>query len=261
MAAVALSEGWLPRFDRGWSRLRHSSPGCDGRELLPQRTNLVTDKVAPRAITPLNTGHQKTKDFAMKEIDARGLACPVPVLHTKATLQEEKPSAVQVTVDNAASQQNVQRFLESQGFETSLERQGGDYIVIGRCGTAPEPAVRCRNTRSGFEEDHGHVRHGPYGVRGRRTRPQADDKLPAYAEGDGTRIVAAGFRRQRMKLSIEGSEVLDNLKAYEKAGLKIMVCGTCLNHFKLLEKKMVGETTNMLDIVTAMQLADKVVNL
>ena len=42
---------------------------------------------------------------------------------------------------------------------------------------------------------------------------------------------------------------------------KILVCGTCLNHLNLLEKKMVGETTNMLDIVTAMQLADKVVNL
>jgi hypothetical protein len=40
-----------------------------------------------------------------------------------------------------------------------------------------------------------------------------------------------------------------------------MVCGTCLNHFQLLEQKQVGETTNMLDIVTAMQLADKVITL
>jgi len=54
----------------------------------------------------------------MKEIDARGLACPAPVLHTKAALQEEKPGSVKVIVDNAASQQNVQRFLESQGFQT-----------------------------------------------------------------------------------------------------------------------------------------------
>jgi len=55
--------------------------------------------------------------------------------------------------------------------------------------------------------------------------------------------------------------VLEDLKAYEAAGLKILVCGTCLDHFKLLEKKRVGETTNMLDIVTAMQLADQVINL
>jgi hypothetical protein len=34
-----------------------------------------------------------------------------------------------------------------------------------------------------------------------------------------------------------------------------------LNHFGLLEKKQVGETTNMLDIVTALQLADKVISI
>ena len=31
--------------------------------------------------------------------------------------------------------------------------------------------------------------------------------------------------------------------------------------FDLLDREQVGETTNMLDIVTAMQLADKVINL
>jgi len=55
--------------------------------------------------------------------------------------------------------------------------------------------------------------------------------------------------------------VLDVLKGYEKEGMTILVCGTCLNHFNLLDKKEVGVTTNMLDIVTAMQLADKVINI
>jgi hypothetical protein len=32
-------------------------------------------------------------------------------------------------------------------------------------------------------------------------------------------------------------------------------------HFNILDEKQVGETTNMLDIVTAMQLADKVINI
>ncbi|MGD9044827.1 MAG: sulfurtransferase-like selenium metabolism protein YedF, partial [Desulfobacterales bacterium] len=31
--------------------------------------------------------------------------------------------------------------------------------------------------------------------------------------------------------------------------------------FDLLQDKQVGETTNMLDIITAMQLADKVINI
>jgi hypothetical protein len=60
---------------------------------------------------------------------------------------------------------------------------------------------------------------------------------------------------------VEGSEYLPALQAIEKEGTNILVCGTCLNHFELLEKKQVGETTNMLDIVTAMQLADKVISI
>ena len=64
-----------------------------------------------------------------------------------------------------------------------------------------------------------------------------------------------------VKLTIDGSPVLEDLAAYENDGLTILVCGTCLTHFGLLEAKKIGETTNMLDIVTAMQIADKVVNI
>jgi selenium metabolism protein YedF len=198
----------------------------------------------------------------MKEIDARGLACPAPVLHTKATLQEEKPEALRVVVDNAASQQNVQRFLESQGFLTRLEQQGVDYIVLGTCGSEPAgqteaPAapeagtekimVMCSTDRMGVGDDELGLK---LMVNFLRTLKEMGPEL--------WRLV---FVNNGVKLTIDGSEVLENLKGYEKAGLKILVCGTCLNHFNLLERKMVGETTNMLDIVTAMQLADKVVNI
>jgi intracellular sulfur oxidation DsrE/DsrF family protein len=64
-----------------------------------------------------------------------------------------------------------------------------------------------------------------------------------------------------VKLAVGGSEVLPGLQALEQAGVRLLVCGTCLTHFQLLEAKQVGETTNMLDIVTAMQLADKVITL
>ena len=64
-----------------------------------------------------------------------------------------------------------------------------------------------------------------------------------------------------VKLSIEGSDGLGTLQDLERDGVQILVCGTCLNHFGLLEKKRVGETTNMLDIVTALQLADKVISI
>jgi selenium metabolism protein YedF len=81
------------------------------------------------------------------------------------------------------------------------------------------------------------------------------------AEEMGPELWHLIFVNNGVKLTIGGSPVLENLQVYEKEGLKILVCGTCLDHFNLLEKKQVGDTTNMLDIVTAMQLADKVITL
>jgi selenium metabolism protein YedF len=198
----------------------------------------------------------------MKEIDARGLACPAPVLQTKAALQEDGSSSVRVVVDNAASQQNVQRFLESQGFQTSLEHDGVDYFVSGICDTVPAAhpqmpvakqsdekkiMVMCATDRMGYGDDELGLK---LMVSYLRTLKEMGSDL--------WRLV---FVNNGVKLTIDGSEVLDELKEYEKEGLTILVCGTCLTHFNLLERKQVGETTNMLDIVTAMQLADKVINL
>ncbi len=60
-------------------------------------------------------------------------------------------------------------------------------------------------------------------------------------------------------LVTEVSEVISDLKAYQDDKVTILSCGTCLEHFGLTEKKAVGETTNMLDIVTGLQYADKVI--
>ena len=177
----------------------------------------------------------------MKEIDARGLACPAPVLQTKAALQEESPNGVRVVVDNAASQQNVQRFLESQGFKTVLEKVGPDYVVIGSCDSMlsaqPKPVqmpssdtkkimVMCATDRIGFGDDALGLK---LMVNFLRTLKELGDEL--------WRLV---FVNNGVKLTIKGSDVLEDLKDYEKSGLKILVCGTCLDHFNLLDSKKVG---------------------
>jgi selenium metabolism protein YedF len=200
----------------------------------------------------------------MNAIDARGLACPAPVLQTKAALEQNHPEIVQVVVDNAASQQNVQRFLQSQGFETELKREGEDYWVLAKADAVPhetgetapaaekavEPQkimVMCATDRMGFGDD----------VLGRKLMVNYIRTLKEM----GAELWRLVFVNNGVKLTIDGSEVLADLKELQEHGLTLLVCGTCLDHFKLLERKQVGETTNMLDIVTSMQLADKVINI
>ena len=198
----------------------------------------------------------------MKDIDARGLDCPAPVLQAKSAIEAEQLNAVRIVVDNAAAQQNVKRFLESRGFEIALEKDTRGYHVIGKCDataliqreTAPAAEagiakimVMIAADRIGYGDDELGLK---LMVNFIRTLKEMGPDL--------WRLV---FINNGVKLAVRDSAVIPDLKELEDNGLQILVCGTCLTHFDLLEHKQVGETTNMLDIVTAMQLADKVINI
>ncbi len=197
-----------------------------------------------------------------KEIDARGLACPAPVLQTKEAVDNESPDTVKVTVDNEAAKQNVTRFLESQNYGVSVEQVGTDFHVSGK--------------REGDAEG---SMSALYRVDPERKKIMVMVTTDSIGHGDeelGSKLMTAFlktlkemgddlwrlvFLNNGVKMTAEDSEKLSALKELEENGISILVCGTCLDHFNLLEKKQVGETTNMLDIVTAMQLTDKVINI
>jgi len=197
-----------------------------------------------------------------KEIDARGLACPAPVLQTKKAVDSEAPGIIKVMVDNEAARQNVTRFLESQNYGVSVDQVGTDFHVMGnREGQAVVSESPVAEVMTEQKKIMVMVTTDRLG--------QGDDELGAKLMAAflktlkemGNDLWRLVFLNNGVKLTIEGSGVLDSLKELEEAEITILVCGTCLDHFNLLEKKQVGETTNMLDIVTAMQLADKVVNI
>jgi len=197
-----------------------------------------------------------------KEIDCRGLACPAPVLQTKEALEKDRPSVIKVVVDNEASRQNVSRFMESQNLEVTVLQEGTDFHVTGRIGehASPGPPV----------EEQPETAHKKIMVMVANDRMgHGDDELGEKLmvsflktlKEMGEELWRLVFVNNGVKLTIEGSDVLPVIQELDKEGIHILVCGTCLTHFDLLDKKQVGETTNMLDIVTAMQLADKVINI
>ena len=58
-------------------------------------------------------------------IDARGLACPMPVLMTQKEIAKNSPAKLEVMVDNHSARENVKRFAESAGYAVAVE--GDDY--------------------------------------------------------------------------------------------------------------------------------------
>jgi selenium metabolism protein YedF len=198
------------------------------------------------------------------EIDCRGLACPAPVLKTKELIEQEKPENLIVIVDNEAAKQNVTRFMEYQGFNVFASKEGTDFHVTGHAGEGVEPAVKREKTIESKE-----VKQKIMVMVGSDRVGHGDDALGLKLmvsflktlKEMGDELWRLVFVNNGVKMTTSDSEVLPVLEELEQSGVYILVCGTCLTHFNLLEKKMVGETTNMLDIVTAMQLADKVVNI
>ncbi len=64
-----------------------------------------------------------------KEVDARGLVCPHPVIETEKVLRELKKGTVVTIVDNAAARDNVNRLAKSMGCTVSIEKREDDYYL------------------------------------------------------------------------------------------------------------------------------------
>lgn len=64
----------------------------------------------------------------MKQIDARGLSCPEPVVMLQKAMAA-KEDAYEVIVDNTASRENVTRYARHQGYAVSCVEEGGEYTL------------------------------------------------------------------------------------------------------------------------------------
>ena len=65
----------------------------------------------------------------MKEVDARGLPCPRPVIETKKALEEIKEGSITVIVDRPEASDNVQRFAKSQGCKVKISQKEGIFRI------------------------------------------------------------------------------------------------------------------------------------
>ena len=54
-------------------------------------------------------------------IDARGLACPMPVLKVQQAVKKDAPATLEVLVDNNTAVQNVTRFANNSGYAVSVK--------------------------------------------------------------------------------------------------------------------------------------------
>ena len=203
------------------------------------------------------------KDGQMeKELDCRGLACPGPVMRCRDLLAADRPAVLRVLVDNAAASENVSRFLGRNGYQTAVCKNSDRLWTISATGgdspaaspqTAPEPPAPT-DGRTLVLITTETLGRGDDGL-GVKLMENFLGSLPELGAGLWRVVLLNGG----VKLAATPGKTLENLRALEAAGVSVLVCGTCLNHYGLMEQKQVGETTNMLDIVSSLALAGKVI--
>ena len=199
----------------------------------------------------------------MMNVDARGDACPLPIVKAKKAIAELKGAGqVEVLVDNEIAVQNLTKMAQQKGYPYSAEKLAEkDYRVLFTIGeTAAEPAGEAPACMSDTRTD--------------TVVAIGSDKMGIGAEELGKTLLKAFvfaltqqdqlpktilFYNSGASLTCEGSPMLEDLKALEAQGVEIMTCGTCLNFYGLTEKLAVGSVTNMYTIVEKLTLAGNVV--
>ena len=195
-----------------------------------------------------------------KIVDARGLPCPQPVLLTRDALRES--DAVTTIVDSDTARHNVTRMAEKAGYTVQAEeREDGVYLHIRRGEAAPQaaPAPQMQPTGgplvlvipSEFMGRGEHEELGQILIRGFLHTLNEVSPLPDV-------II---FFNSGVKLVVEGSPVLEDLRTLANQGVQILACGTCLGYYGLKEKVAVGEVSNMYTIAETLLQAGKVVSL
>lgn len=181
-------------------------------------------------------------------VDARGLACPEPVIKTKKALDGMESGIVTVIVDNLTAKENVTKLAKANNCGVLIESREGCYqLTITKDKSMPEAAspqdVRPVYLITKETLGHGSDELGAVLMKSFFFTLQAGEPAPA----------AIMFINSGVKLAVTGSPVLEHLQTLNGRGVKIMACGTCLDYFSLKEQLAVGEISNMYAILEQLQ--------
>lgn len=197
-----------------------------------------------------------------KVIDAKGLACPQPVVLTRKALAEN--NSVTVMVDNETAKENIKRLAENSGCTISIKQENNGIFIIHLVKTGSSIS----SASSADEKKEINPGTGPnVFVIASDTMGKGNDELGAalmkafiHTISDLEKLPdTLIFYNTGVKLAVKDSDVIDDLKKLENAGVEILICGTCANFFNIKEDVSAGIISNMYDIAGTMSRAEKIV--
>lgn len=193
------------------------------------------------------------------ELDAKGLACPKPVINTKKKLDSIEQGVVEVTVDNEIAKENILKLAKSMNLEANvlqtekdsicIEIIKGENVIIEEKSqeSLADTCIFINSDKMGTGNDElGQVLIKGYIYTLTESKPYPKSIL---------------FVNSGIKLTTVNEATVENLKILQDAGVEILSCGTCLDYYGLKEELKVGTVTNMYTIVESMNNSSKTISI
>ena len=187
----------------------------------------------------------------MVKVNAIGKLCPEPVIMTKAEI-EKGATEIEVLVDNDIAVSNVTRLLEGKGFKVELTRTDNERKLSAKktsSGEVSTPSKRDELLAILIAHD----------VLGGNDKELGEVLMKAFLgciSKLSRRPAVMAFMNEGVKLVLPDSSACSYIQELEKAGTKILVCGTCTTHFNITDKIAVGTISNMFEIMEMITGAD-----
>jgi len=189
-------------------------------------------------------------------VDARGLACPQPVVLTRQALQNAS-GPFMVLVDNPTARDNVARFARSQGCAVEVFDEDFGFrleVTPGTCVCEPEEPAGAGSHLFVLSADFmGKVDNqlGRLLIKAFLNTLAERDQLPTHLVLFNSGVL----------LACGEAETVSALQRLQEKGVAILVCGTCLDFFGLKEQLRAGSVSNMYEIVETMASAGKCITI
>ena len=219
----------------------------------------------------------------MKTINAKGNVCPDPVARIKAETDRGEME-LEALLDNPVSASEVMRFLESNGFGVQLKDDEGTITISARKGEElPKAAAFKTQPADPANEAQTHP------------KPQAAPPSPEpLSESSGTFSVlitspalgrdlelgealmksflaalpqmerlplAVALVNEGVKLALYDSSSCDHLKNLGKKGVAILICGTSVNYFNIMDQIGAGSISNIFEITETLNKGGRIITL
>jgi len=175
----------------------------------------------------------------------------------------QQSGRVTTIVDNETAVTNVSRMAEKEGYAVEVEKKDdGIYLSLTKVAptektfAAPEAVAIGHNGATVVLIPSEGMGRGDEELGGILMRSFLHTLNELEPFPDTIIFLNAG-----VKLTVEGSPVLEDLERLGKRGVEILACGTCLGYFGLKDKLAVGEVSNMYSIAEILLSAGSVVAL